>query len=94
MKNTKVDKPSSEEVELNEGHKVEPTKVKVRSTLIKFYNEDTNKVEEIELVGKMSVAQCKVHLKSLNKDNLFINKVFKDDEFEVDTIALTQLKQA
>lgn len=89
MKNTEVDGQAKE---LNGCHGVEPTKVKVRFTIIKFYNDESNNVETIRLLGKMGVAQCKGYVKGINKNNLFIEKTSDDEEFSVDTVLLYGLK--
>ena len=70
------------------------TLVKVRSTSIKFFSEETNSVEDVLIVGKMSVLDCKTYVRELNDKNVFISKENINEEFEVNTVALYALKEA
>lgn len=88
MQNTEVDS-KAEEVREVEG---DTTKVKVRFTIIKFFNEDANEINDLRLIGKMSAVECKKHIKSLNSDNVYITKSNDFEEFEVNTVDLYQLK--
>lgn len=87
MQNTKVDKEA-------QPTETDTTKVKVRFTVIKFFNEDKNQIEDLRLIGKMSAVECKKHVKGLNSANVYITKSNDDEELEVNTVELYQLKQA
>lgn len=93
MRNTKVDELATEVTEATEPT-VQQTAVKVRFTVIKFFNEETNAIDSVRLIGKMGSIECKKHIQSLNKANVMISKANEDEEFLVDTIALYALKSA
>lgn len=80
--------------ELNESVKSDAprTKVKVTKTTIKFFNSAANAVEEQVVIGKLTVVQCKKFVADIAKENIFISKETKHEEFTVDSIALYQLK--
>jgi len=68
------------------------TVVKVRSTKIKYYSETDETVNDVEVIGKMTVQQCHKYVEMLDAKNVYILKETIDDEFPVNTIALIQLK--
>ena len=69
------------------------TLVKVQQTAVKFFNEETNTVETVRLVGRLTVPQCREYVKNLFADNIFINKETATIEFPVNTVALLQLNE-
>lgn len=67
------------------------TPVTVRQTLVKYFNEDNNEVHTITLVGKLNITECKNYLKD-NNLGIFISKEDIKETFNVDTVALIQLR--
>lgn len=70
------------------------TPVTVRITRIKYYDHKTNSVQEIDIVGKMSVIECRKHIQSLDETNILISKENINDSFEVNVNSLYELKGA
>lgn len=69
------------------------TKVKVRFTTIKFFNEETGEVNENTIMGKLTMADCKKFLKENIADKtVFISKSPAVETIKVDTAALYALK--
>lgn len=83
----------SEEKENLQNEETATTLVKVRSTLIKFYNSETDKAEDLKALGKFTLAQAKKYVKEINSKNVLINKENVDEEFYVNTVTLYQLKE-
>ena len=67
------------------------TEVTVRQTTIKYFNENSNEVNEISVVGKLNISECKKYV-SENELGLFITKTDNKETFEVDTVQLLQLR--
>jgi len=70
------------------------TTVKVKHTLIKFFNEELNTVKEVYVTGKLSVPECQKFVKEMNAKNVYILKEMATETFDVNTVALMQLKGA
>jgi hypothetical protein len=70
------------------------TTVKVKHTLIKFFNEELNTVKEVSVTGKLSVPECQKFVKEMNAKNVYILKEMATETFDVNTVALMQLKGA
>jgi hypothetical protein len=68
------------------------TTVKVKHTLIKFFSEELNTVEEVSVTGKLSVPECQKFVKEMNSKNVYILKEMATETFDVNTVALMQLK--
>lgn len=68
------------------------TKVTVKKTLIKTLDTINNVVVDTELIGKLSVVECKNYVNENLENHTFILKENITETFNVDTIALTQLK--
>lgn len=69
------------------------TKVKVKFTNIKYFDNETNEVKELRVMGKVSVPECKETLKKENAKNVYISRTLEDESFEVSTVALYALKE-
>ena len=67
------------------------TPVTVRQTIIKYFNESENQVHDVKVVGKLNITESKEYLKKCNL-GLFISKEDLKETFNVDTVALIQLK--
>ena len=67
------------------------TPVTVRQTIIKYFNESENQVRDVKVVGKLNITESKEYLKKCNL-GLFISKEDVKETFNVDTVALIQLK--
>lgn len=81
------------EVQENEST-VNMTKVKVKFTVIKYFCEFTNEVKDEKIIGKMTTPECKEFVKSSGDKNVFISREYFDEEFEVPTVELYQLKHS
>lgn len=73
--------------------KTQKTLVTIRQTKVKYVDNTTNEVTDIVLVGRLSVSECKDYVKNLGDSFTFILKENLTEQFKVDTIALTQLKE-
>lgn len=67
------------------------TPVTVRQTIIKYFDESNNQVHDVKVVGKLNITESKDYLKKCNL-GIFISKEDVKETFNVDTIALIQLK--
>ena len=98
MSHTKKDEnqqvEEQQQSELNESVESDAprTKVRVAKTLVKFFNDEKNTVEEQIVIGRLTVVQCKKFVADISKENIFISKENQHEEFTVDSIALYQLK--
>lgn len=70
------------------------TKVTVRKTLIKTLDNEKNVVVDHEIVGKLTTVECRDYVNANLENHTFILKENITDTFNVDTIALTQLKES
>lgn len=87
---------NSTEVEGSEVQQQETdtTKVKVRFTKVKYFNEDANEVKDVTIIGKLSMPECKKYLKeNVEGKNVLISKENVNEEFHVNTVALYALKE-
>lgn len=67
------------------------TKVTVRFTEIKMYNQSTDSVDTVRVNGKLNVSQCKEYAK--NSNSLYIDKTDSKESFLVDTTQLILLRE-
>lgn len=68
------------------------TKVTVRQTLIKYYNEQQDAVESVTVASKLNTTQCKQYLSNANL-GIFISKEDIKESFNVNTVELLLLKE-
>ena len=68
------------------------TPVTIRQTVIKYFNESNNQVHDIKVVGKLNITESKEYLKKCNL-GIFISKEDLKETFNVDTVALIQLRE-
>jgi hypothetical protein len=80
--------------QLDQESETHTTTVKVKHTLIKFFNEELNTVKEVSVTGKLSVPECQKFVKEMNAKNVYILKEMTTETFDVNTVALMQLKGA
>lgn len=71
----------------------ELTQVTTRSTLVKFYNSEINTVQDITLVGDLNITECKQYIADNKEGCIFISKELIKETFNVNTIALIQLRE-
>lgn len=71
----------------------ETTTVKVAVTNVKYFSNAENTLQEIELLGRWRVVECRAYIRNLDKLNIYITKETTTDSFEVNTVELYQLKQ-
>jgi len=69
------------------------TQVTVKNTDVKYFDVDKNESVSVVLTGKFSTSEVKAYIKAFNKDNVLIVKSYSTDTFNVNTIALTQLRE-
>jgi len=89
---TEVSEAVAAEISKLETEKARLTTVKVKLTDIKYYNEPTSTVVDLQQVGKLTVSDCQKLVKSLDEKNVFISRKLSVDEFQVNTDSLIALK--
>lgn len=88
MKNTKVDE-QSEMLDTS----TELTPVRVRFTEVKFFNATTEQIDTQRTIGKITMPEARSALKAINPEHILIEKKNVYESFEVNTVALYQLKE-
>lgn len=73
--------------------KNELTQVTTRSTIVKAYNHSNDEVTTITLVGDLNITESKQYLNDNTDGFVFISRESVKDTFNVNTIALIQLKE-
>lgn len=68
------------------------TKVTVRYTEITHFNEETNEVKTEKIAGRIAAPQCREYVANKGVGYIFLKKANLSESFNVDTIALTQLR--
>lgn len=68
------------------------TRVTVRYTEITYFNETTGEVKTDKVAGRLAVPQCRDYVSYQGDSYIFVKKSNLNESFNVDTIALTQLR--
>lgn len=69
------------------------TKVNQWFTNLKVYNSETHELEQHKLIGKISTSECKAFItENYPKESALVVKSYFKETFNVDAIALYQLK--
>lgn len=70
------------------------TKVNQWFTNLKVYNSDTQELEQFKLIGKLSTSECKSFIgENYPEESALVVKTYFKETFNVDSVALYQLKQ-
>lgn len=69
------------------------TDVTVNLSVVMYYENTTNQVEEKTVIGKLTIPQAKQYVLDLNEKNVFIQKKNVKESFKVSTIELYSLKK-
>lgn len=70
---------------------MDKTQVTVRLTKLKIFFESQNEVEERTITGKLNISDSKKYCQE--NGGIFISKTDVKETFNVDTVALIQLKE-
>lgn len=68
------------------------TKVTVRYTEITYFDEVTKEVKTDKVAGRLAVPECREYVSHQGENSIFVKKSNLNESFNVDTIALTQLR--
>lgn len=77
-----------------QAEETELTEVSVKSTYARYFCENEGQVKENTFLGKVSTADLKKLLKAEEESNVLIEKKSVTEKFNVNTVALYQLKEA
>ena len=91
---TNTSAEQADDTALEQVNESETTKVKVVFTNIKYFNEDSNTVGELKIIGKKTMIEAKKLVKDLEGKNVLISKDNIKEEFSVNTVALYALKDS
>lgn len=80
------------ETDFNQDQKQNLTEVTVAKTLIKYFTPEDGKVVDVPVIGKLTQAEAKNYVKSIDSKAVLVLKEVVKDTFNVSTIDLLQLK--